>query len=642
MKPRLLLVDNTPEFLGIQARLLEQSTYDVFTASTVEEAEAILEQNWVHIAIIDQRMEDDNDEHDISGLILAREEQFRNIPKIILTAFPDYESAISALNTIKGYPSAIEYIAKQKGPKALSDAVLWVLAHHIHINWTLEIEWKARDKYSLTSSIEPGSTDELLLNRAGELEDLFRRLFFEKDYVRLDRLLWQRNGRVALVVYTFKEGTIPESMLVICGKHDIVIEETDHYNKYAPKAPGTTGTVLSLNTETTHFAANAYTLVNNDLEQFQTLVELYRNSNEKVLNTAITNLVEETLKAWHQNRSIREKEKTLDTLYCERLHLKDLLTQDYFETRIKAISDQIPSMNAKIERVDEKLTIRFNTQFYIYKDPLPFIFKNIDAKLPILMTVVSGVLTGNNILTDNTGRTWLTDFSDAGLAPFLWNLVTLESTFRFDLIETGNLQQRYELEKCLVFTDFAKPDIRDIDPAVRKLAQIIRVIRKLASPAVGKDFFPYNRGIFFHAVRRLADFNPGYPSTSSELLRLGHILLSMSMLVSSMEVKEGGQKKQEQQEELSITDRTSLIVWVGNRELHFAPQPFNLLLYLYENANRICTSKELIEKALAGKYDKRYLQTLIGRIRKQIEDDPTQPRYLFTEQNVGYRLITKP
>ena len=94
--------------------------------------------------------------------------------------------------------------------------------------------------------------------------------------------------------------------------------------------------------------------------------------------------------------------------------------------------------------------------------------------------------------------------------------------------------------------------------------------------------------------------------------------------------------------ELHIEDKSSHTVMIGNRLVRIAPQPFNILLYLYENANKVVTSRELVEKALASKYDKEYLHTLIGRIRMKIEDNPDEPRYLITEHSIGYRLITKP
>ena len=36
-----------------------------------------------------------------------------------------------------------------------------------------------------------------------------------------------------------------------------------------------------------------------------------------------------------------------------------------------------------------------------------------------------------------------------------------------------------------------------------------------------------------------------------------------------------------------------------------------------------------------------YLHVYVARLRKKLEDDPQQPRYLLTEPGVGYRLLAE-
>ncbi|HPO87486.1 MAG TPA: DNA-binding response regulator [Candidatus Hydrogenedentes bacterium] len=644
MKPKILLVDNIPEFLGIQARLLEQEGYDVLTASNIVAAETFLKQDWFHLVIIDQRMEDENNEHDISGLVLARKEEFRSIPKIILTAYPDYESAVGALGTIKGYPSAFDYIAKQKGPKILSEAVAHFFSHHVHINLGLTFDWKAGDPLALANLVETGLGGERLLNRAEELEGLFRRLFYEKEHVRLDRLLWQYNGRVALVVFAFKEGAKPESFVVVCGQNAIVHQEVQRFNEFAPKAPGDNGTMLGekMRAETTHFAANAYTLAGNDLENVQTLAELYRGSPEKAFNAALSVLYQETLKVWHEEKPVRQRGGILESLYRQQLQLTD--NQEDLEERLKVIETQIPTLETKIERTRETLSLHFKSQSFTYPNPISLPSHTVGAEQPALLINVPGMLSGDNILTDTTGHAWLTDFAEAGLAPLLWNYVTLEAAIRFDWVETKELQRRHELEHCLIFSDFARLDMSELEPVVRKPTRAIQVIRKLAARTVGREEMAYHLGIYFHAARRLGDFNPAYPLTSTELARLAHVVFSMAMIAKKI-----GKDKDEtfgfastQADELRILDETARKILVGNREVVLARQPFALFHYLFLNSNRVCTKVELVKNVLKNEYNEYYLHTLIGRVRNAIENDPDKPRFLITEPSVGYRLIPKP
>jgi len=274
------------------------------------------------------------------------------------------------------------------------------------------------------------------------------------------------------------------------------------------------------------------------------------------------------------------------------------------------------------------------------------IFSSAPDQTEMVMAIsVSGSITGENLLTDESGHIWLTDFAKAGLAPLFWNFVALEAAIRFDWVETNNLLRRKEMEHCLINTDFAKLDMGGLEPIVSKPARAISVIRKLAARTVGKDVQDYHLGIFFHAARRLADLDPTLPLTSSELARLGHILLSMAMIAEKLEQDNANEQQMIPMaaDQLSVVDEKARIVMIGNRKEQLPPQPFEILWYLYNHVNEVCTKEELKEGPLKGKkYAEGYLHTLIGRIRKVIEDDPDDPRYLITEPNAGYRLIPKP
>jgi len=645
MHRRILFADNDPDFLNTRAEFLERGGYDVVKAINLSESEWLLRNAYIHLAILDIRMQNDDDDRDESGLTLVKQVEYSSIPKIILT---DHESADAVRAALKRqfgeFAAAVDFIYKAEGPEILISAVDDAFTRHVRINWDLAIDGKARDPFALVNLIEPGLEGERLLNRAEELEDLFRRLFYEKEHIRLDRLLWQHNGRVALVVFAFKEGMKPESCVVVCGQNAIVRQEAQCFDEFAPKAPGDTGTTLSekMRAETTHFAANAYTLSGNDLENVQTLAELYRGGPEKAFNTALSVLYQETLKAWHQEKPVRQEGGILESLYRQRLQLTD--NQEYFEERLKVIETQIPTLETKIERTRETLAIHFKSQSFTYPNPTPLLSQTVGAEQVALLITVPGMLSGDNILTDAIGHAWLTDFAEAGLAPLLWNYVTLEAAIRFDWVETKELQRRHELEHCLIFSDFARLDMSNLEPAVRKPARAIQVIRKLAARTAGREEMAYHLGIFFHAARRLADFNPVYPLTSTELARLAHVLFSVTMLAKKI-----GEDKDDvpgsissQADELHILDEIARKILVGNREVVLARQPFALFHYLFLNANRVCTKDELVKSVLKNEYKEYYLHTLIGRIRKDIENDPKQPRFLITEPSAGYRLIPKP
>lgn len=650
MKGHILFADNDERFIKTRSEFLKDSGYEVVSACTVQDTERILRDKWIHLAVIDLRMTDDDDDADISGLTLAKEPAFRHVPKIILTGFPTFEYVREALGPeLDGLPPAVDFLAKKEGPEVLIQAVEEAFHKYIRINRDLTIqtnEYAPISFLQLVSLIDPKLENRLLVNRSNELEDIFRRLFYKKEHIRMDRVLWQRNGRVALVVFAFKEGMKPESVVVVCGQSAIINEEAQHFEEFAPKAPGNTGTTLveNMKAETTHFAANAYMLVNNDLENVQTLAELYRHGQEKAFDAVLGTFYQETLLAWHQVKFLREKESTLDLMYRQRLRLMDDLTQEYFDKRISTMEAQCPTVGASLERSGGKLVIRFNGRSFTYPDPMPLLTQAIGTKQPALLMTVPGTLSGDNILTNESGRIWLTDFAEAGLAPLFWNYVSLEAAIRFDWIEMKEFQRRHELEQCLVFTDFARLDLRDLEPIVRKAARAIQVIRKLAVSAIGSDVMDYHYGIFFQAARRLANFDPASPLTSVEIVRLGQVVLCLAMIGEKISQAKANLpvSTSSGSGELRVVDEMARILLVGDRKVRLPSQPFAIFHYLLLHANNVCTKEQLIRDVLKNEYKEDYLYTLIGRIRTAIEQDPEHPRYLINEPNAGYRLITKP
>ena len=66
----------------------------------------------------------------------------------------------------------------------------------------------------------------------------------------------------------------------------------------------------------------------------------------------------------------------------------------------------------------------------------------------------------------------------------------------------------------------------------------------------------------------------------------------------------------------------------------------HLLLYLVENEGRVLTHRQLLEKVWGTEYvdELDYVKLFIWRLRRKLEPDPHEPRYLLTERGVGYRF----
>jgi two-component system alkaline phosphatase synthesis response regulator PhoP len=87
-------------------------------------------------------------------------------------------------------------------------------------------------------------------------------------------------------------------------------------------------------------------------------------------------------------------------------------------------------------------------------------------------------------------------------------------------------------------------------------------------------------------------------------------------------------------------DADNLTASLGGQPLEVTPTEFAILLTLMKHPNHTFTRAELIEKALGYTYEgmERTLDSHIKNLRKKIEDDPAQPRYIQTVFGVGYRL----
>jgi two-component system, OmpR family, KDP operon response regulator KdpE len=67
---------------------------------------------------------------------------------------------------------------------------------------------------------------------------------------------------------------------------------------------------------------------------------------------------------------------------------------------------------------------------------------------------------------------------------------------------------------------------------------------------------------------------------------------------------------------------------------------FEVLAYFARNAGKILLHRQVLQAVWGGQYveEADYVWTFVQRIRSKIESDRRAPRYLLTEQGVGYRM----
>jgi len=79
--------------------------------------------------------------------------------------------------------------------------------------------------------------------------------------------------------------------------------------------------------------------------------------------------------------------------------------------------------------------------------------------------------------------------------------------------------------------------------------------------------------------------------------------------------------------------------YVGAREIELTRTEFEILTFLVRNAGRVVTREELMEHIWGtSELEGRALDMHIARLRKKIEEDPSNPKIIQTVHAVGYRL----
>lgn len=78
----------------------------------------------------------------------------------------------------------------------------------------------------------------------------------------------------------------------------------------------------------------------------------------------------------------------------------------------------------------------------------------------------------------------------------------------------------------------------------------------------------------------------------------------------------------------------------GKREVRLTPMEFKLLAFLVRHAGKVLTHRMILSEIWGPQHagDVQYLRVYAGELRKKLEADPAQPRFLLTEPGVGYRL----
>jgi two-component system KDP operon response regulator KdpE len=81
----------------------------------------------------------------------------------------------------------------------------------------------------------------------------------------------------------------------------------------------------------------------------------------------------------------------------------------------------------------------------------------------------------------------------------------------------------------------------------------------------------------------------------------------------------------------------------GETEIRLTPKEFELLSFLARNHDRVLTHRIILKEIWGSNAVEQpeHLWTLVAQLRKKIEPDAANPRYILSEPWVGYRFVTE-
>jgi two-component system, OmpR family, KDP operon response regulator KdpE len=125
----------------------------------------------------------------------------------------------------------------------------------------------------------------------------------------------------------------------------------------------------------------------------------------------------------------------------------------------------------------------------------------------------------------------------------------------------------------------------------------------------------------------------------SKPFRTGELLARIRSALRNTSAEEKDTMLSFDQLEIDLTTRT---VKKENQLVKLTSTEYSLLSLLVKNEGKVLTHQYLLRAIWGPGYinQSQYLRVFIAQIRKKIEEDPNNPKFLLTESGVGYRFIS--
>ncbi len=191
-------------------------------------------------------------------------------------------------------------------------------------------------------------------------------------------------------------------------------------------------------------------------------------------------------------------------------------------------------------------------------------------------------------------------------------------------------------EEGLAMASSHKPDIILLDLGLPDLDGLV-VLKRLREWASIPIIILTARGKEKEKVEGLdagADDYLAKPFDTEELMARVRVALR-----HVMRLKQGGEETVFETPDFKV-DMAARTVHVRGKEVHLTPNEYDLLVLLIRYVGKVVTQKQIMQEVWGPNSTEQgtSLRLYIHQLRQKIEAKPAHPKYILTEQGVGYRL----